>query len=156
MIPSLNSFTVNNSDEIAEGAANGSFEYMQIQEFDEACDELAAGTKNLEQMLKTVQHIRENNYFLHSSQFMRSKVLNTIHGFTGKLASTRLSVARARNRFVYLAKSPLAYLINDDMLTSTEAMLLETEENLIKMRSMIPELEKSYEGEVAAGELDPL
>ena len=85
---------------------------------------------------------------------MRDKALSALHAFTVKIASVRLALARARNRFIYLASSPLAYLLNDDVLKATETMLVHSEANLMAARAHIPELEKFYEGEKEAGELD--
>ena len=127
---------------------------MQIQEFDDSCEELAAGIKCLKEILKMVAFMRENNYYLRSSSNMRGKVLNTLHAFTIKTATVCTALARARNRFTYLASSPLAYILKDDVLNKTEEMLKESEANLITARSYIPELQKFYEGEVRAGELD--
>ena len=67
----------------------GSFEFLQIQEFDDSCEELAAGIKCLKEILETVAFMRENNYYLRSSSNMRSKALNTLHAFTIKTATVQ-------------------------------------------------------------------
>ena len=135
-------------------AERGTFFYLQMQELDRAKAELAASIKIQTQMLATVKHFKENNYYLDSSPNMRSLVLNKIHEFSGKIAKIRISVNRARNRFNYLASSPLADQLDHSVLYDTSSLLADTEAQLVIMREQIPALLKRFDGEKEAGELD--
>ena len=130
------------------------FHFMQVQEFRDSDEHLVVSLEILQKIRATIHLIKGNDFFRESSRNMRDRVLNTTRGFTSKCAEIRLELARTRNRFVFLASSPLAYLIQENNLHETERILIKCELDLMELRSMIPELEKIYEGECAAGELD--
>ena len=152
------------------GATGGSFEnsgsggthqggretlyFAQVQEFRDTDEYLAAGIQTLQRIHDTIRLIKENYFFLEGSRHMRNTVLAKARSFTAKCAELRITHAKARNRYVYLASSPFSYLTEENNLHTTELWLKECEIGLMELRSKIPELERKFEGEVSEGELD--